>query len=84
MAKFDNLVDSFAGLVALLSSQFSSVKFTPPYVYGFVEDSPDGFENAVGDYFQVKYPLNWPDDEKYDFDWAALDGDPDPIQNFDY
>ena len=57
LANFENLVDSIAGLVVLLSSQFFSENFSPSRGYHFVEASPDGFENAVGDYFQVKYPV---------------------------
>jgi hypothetical protein len=30
------------------------------------------FEAALGDYFEVMFPTDWPEEECYDFDWRAL------------
>ena len=46
--------------------------------------SGDGMEPAIGGYFRVKFPTDWPVDEQYDFDWAAIENQPDPFQNSVY
>jgi hypothetical protein len=40
-------------------------------LWSTLEGQNDGFENAIGSFFQVKFPSDWPDDDKYDFDWNA-------------
>lgn len=45
----------------------------------------DGFEAGIGEYFQVKFPDDWPDDLKYDFDWGVLkEQEEGPFITFDY
>jgi hypothetical protein len=44
----------------------------------------DRFEYAIGGYFVLRYPDDWPIAEQYDFDWDALEGNDDPFQNFPY
>jgi hypothetical protein len=65
-ANFGNLLDAVAGLVVLLSSQFCDHDFQHPYVTQFVDDTykSDGFDTAVGGYFRVKYPDDWPEIER--------------------
>jgi hypothetical protein len=82
-ANFGNLLDAVAGLVALLSSQFCDHDFEGPYITQFVDDTykSDGFETASGKYLRVKYPTDWPDNERYEFDWEKIKSDPDPFQS---
>jgi hypothetical protein len=85
-ANFGNLIDAVAGLVALLSSQFCDYDFEGPYVTYFVDDTykGDGFETAVGKYFRVKYPDDWPINERYDFKWEDIKSDRDPFQSLTF
>jgi hypothetical protein len=82
-ATFKQMTDAMAGLVVLLSSQFLGFDFGTGHCY--IEVGPfDGMESANGDYFRVAYPYDWPDQERYDFFWAAQMGEADPFQNFNY
>jgi len=83
-ANLSNLLDSIAGLVSLLSAQFWTEDFSPSAGVMALEGSWDGLEGAVGGYFRVKFPNNWPINERYDFDWKNLEGLSDPFQNFPY
>ena len=83
-ANFSNLLESFAGLVAVLSAQFWTEDFSPSAGYLVVGRSSDDFDDAVGGYCRVKFPDDWPDAERYDFAWSILSGDADPFQNYRY
>lgn len=82
-ANFDNLIEAVCGLVALLSSQFHIWDFSAPRFYLAQQDMPgslQGFKCALGGYFYVKFPSDWPESERYDFDWRELQSDPNPFQ----
>jgi hypothetical protein len=85
-ANFGNLLDAVAGLVALLSSQFCDYDFEGPYVAQLVDDTyrSDGFETAIGKYLRVKYPADWPANERYEFEWKKLENDPEPFQSLQF
>jgi hypothetical protein len=83
-ANFSNLLDSLAALVAVLSAQFWTENFSPSSGFLALEGSRDGLAEAIGGYFRVKFPQNWPINQRYDFDWATLRITSDPIQNFPY
>jgi hypothetical protein len=85
-ANFGNLIDAVAGLVTLLSSQFCNHDFEGPYVAQFVDATypGDGFDTAVGKYFRVKYPDDWPINERYDFKWEKIKSDPDSFQSLTF
>jgi hypothetical protein len=79
LANFENLLDAFCGLVALLSAQFITFDFQPA-VYGVGYGGPEGgFDTALGGYFHVKFPTDWATADRYDFNWQALQKDPDPF-----
>lgn len=83
-ASFENLVNSIAGLVALLSSQFWTEEFSPHSSAILDQGRGDGFDTAVGGYFRVKFPDNLPDAERYDFQWPNLENETDPFVNYPY
>ena len=83
-ARLSNLLDSIAGLVSILSAQFCTEDFSPSAGLLALEGSWDGLKGAIGGYFRVKFPNNWPTNHRYDFDWTALENSPDPFQNFPY
>ena len=54
---------------------------------GYARDSAErGFESAIGDYFVVRYPNDWPDGARYDFtdgEWEYIrKAHEDPFRNY--
>ena len=44
----------------------------------------DGLKSAIGGYFRIKYPTDWTEDELYDFKWADIKDERNPIVKFNY
>lgn len=82
-ATFGNLIDAMCGLVVILSSQFQDRDFAL-HDYICMGNSHGGWEVAIGNYFLVKYPDDWTDEEKYDFSWSELQKEPNPIDEYNY
>ena len=84
-ATFSNLLKSVSGLLVLLSSQFQNESFAPgtPAI-GFVDEGYYEGSFGLGDFFIVKYPDNWNEDELYDFDWSILKTEPERFQKINY
>lgn len=83
-AKFDHLIDACCAVIVLLSAQFETQDFTPGDTLLAVNGERDGMESAIGGYFRVKFPDDWPLELRYDFDWHQLKNEPDPFQSIDY
>lgn len=83
-ATFEHLTDAIAGIVVLLSAQFWTCDFAPAGWSLIVGRPGDGMESAIGGYFRVKFPDNWPHDKRYDFDWQQLKSQSDPFTQFQY
>jgi len=83
-ATFGHLMDACCGVLVLLSAQFETNDFSPGNTLVAVGGPDDGMESGIGGYFRVKFPGNWPQDLRYDFDWQAIKNDPDPFQTIDY
>lgn len=88
-ATFENLIYAICGLIALLSSQFYNEDYSPDdksmsiggsYSYGWEA----GWDIAIGGYFKVKFPKDWPEEQRYAFNWADLEKAPDPTNQIDY
>ncbi|PKN78982.1 MAG: hypothetical protein CVU48_06645 [Candidatus Cloacimonetes bacterium HGW-Cloacimonetes-1] len=71
-ASFQNLIDAICGLVVLLSSQFHTEDFVISEGLRSYGGPGDGYDSAIGEYFRIKFPTDWPDEEKYDFDWSQI------------
>lgn len=85
LASFENLLDAFCGLVALITSQYLFEDFSPkPGALIINSGWNDGFDASIGDYFRVALPRRIPVDERYDFDWQTLAQESSPIQKFNY
>lgn len=90
LATFNALIDAFCGLGVLLAAQFHEEDYSPGdktfslsgacYTY----DGNDGMEPAIGGLLRIKFPYDWPQDERYEFDWQKLSALDDPFENFDY
>lgn len=83
-ASFDNLIESVCGLVAILSSQFWVKTYIPSTTLLAAEGSTDGMESAIGEYFRVQFPNDWPDREKYDFTHDDIEKPDFKINKFDF
>jgi hypothetical protein len=81
-ANFKNVTEAVAGLVVLLASQFYTYDYSgrPTDYYDDIDAPTDAFERAIGDYFLVKFPDDWPIAERYEFDWDKMRNDADPFQ----
>ena len=83
-ANFEHLLDASCGLLVLLSSQFETNDFLPRNTLLAVGGPNDGMKSGIGGFFRVGFPVDWPDNMKYDFDWDLIKNDTDPFDNFDY
>lgn len=83
-ANLQNATDAVCGLVAILSSQFHQEDFAPVIHRTVAGGGMEGFDSAIGSYFEVQFPNDWPEDERYEFDWQAKKDDPDPFDMFEY
>lgn len=81
-ANLDNAVDAVSSVLVLLSSQFATDDFGPGPVYLALSDGrrTDGFEPAIGGYFSVSFPDDWPDSDCYSFEWKDLEEERSPFQ----
>ncbi len=78
------MTDALAGLLAVLSSQFYTHDFSPGNVLLACGGPHDGMEAGIGGYLRVKFPDDWPANERYDFDWDAIKNDRNPFQQYGY
>jgi hypothetical protein len=85
-ATFEHLLDACCGVLVILSAQFETNDFSPGNTLLAVSGSNDndGMESGIGNYFRVKFPDDWPQELRYEFDWQKLKNEPDPFQNIDY
>lgn len=87
VASFNNLLDAFAGLFIVLTSQFNFYSFQPGPTLSTVNvDSYYKFngEYGIGNYLLVDKPDDWADDEQYQFDWEEIRNMPDRFAKIDF
>jgi len=85
MATFQNLTDAICGLMVVLSAQFEDNAFSPQDWGLSIGGINDGMKSSIGGYFRIKYPTDWLEEEKYDFNFSALEkDDPNPIDKYPY
>jgi hypothetical protein len=73
IANFENLIDAYAGLCVILSSQFRTEDFKPgSQSIGANTDCYFGGGFGLGNFLIVDFPDDWKDIELYDFDWSNL------------
>ncbi len=87
-ATFENLIDAVCGLLVILSAQFGTNDFSPGEtglsISGYNYHEGDGMESGIGGYFRIKFPQDWPEDDRYDFNWNELKKKNEPIKTIDY
>ncbi|BAL07787.1 MULTISPECIES: hypothetical protein [Bradyrhizobium] len=82
-ANLGNLVEAACALAAIFSAQFINEDGLPDHLVAESSRS-DGFDFASGHYFLIKFPNDWPMEERYDFDWQTLKTEPEPFQAYTY
>jgi len=83
-ANFENLLNAVCGLLVILSSQFGTHDFSPSLSCLAIEGGGDGMESGIGGYFRIKFPVNFPQELRYDFDWHLLKDQDNPFEKCDY
>ncbi|WP_343928455.1 hypothetical protein [Pigmentiphaga daeguensis] len=90
LATFDALLDAYCGLNVLLSAQFMDEDYGPGSksigVMGadYYYEGNDGMDPSIGGSLRIRFPDDWPADDRYEFDWQELRNLADPFVNFDY
>jgi hypothetical protein len=85
LASFQHLMDAVAGLLVVLSSQFGGQDFAAGATLIATEGSAyHDLEPTIGSLFRIKYPDDWTDEEKYDFNWQRLRDEPVRFSKIDY
>ena len=72
-ANLGNAVDAIAAVVVILAAQFFTYDFEPVHLVTGIGQRRDGFERAIGGYFEVAFPTDWPIDDRHDFIWNHLE-----------
>jgi len=84
-ANLENLLNAISALLILLASQFKDIDFLPKNSTRITAgSSPDNMEPSIGEYFRIKFPNDWNEAEKYDFNWEELKDKDDRFQKIDY
>jgi len=90
LATFDSMMDAFCGLNILLSAQFMSEEYGPNSkslsISGAFNtyEGDDGMDPSIGELLRIKFPEDWPVEDRYEFTWPAISSQDDPFENFDY
>jgi hypothetical protein len=84
-ANLENLVTAVAGLLVLISSQFRDQDFSAgSQALGLEGHDYHPMEASTGSLFRIKYPDDWVDAERYDFDWSVLKIQTERFEKIDY
>jgi hypothetical protein len=78
------MIDAVSGLLVVLSAQFSTENFSPGPTLLAAEGSRDDLESAIGNYFRIRFPDDWPMDERYEFKWQEIEKEEDPFREFPF
>jgi hypothetical protein len=79
------MIDAVSGLAALLAAQFINEDFAPTSPgLALSHGDGDGSEDAIGGYFRIFFPTDWPNADRYGFNWQDLRSQADPFARHDY
>lgn len=83
-ASLENLLNSIAGLLCILYSQFSySAFFTYNQLMMYHTDD-EGYSFVDDSLFSIKENVLWTDEQKYDFNWKDLSMEEKPFNKFNF
>ncbi|MCM5511632.1 hypothetical protein [Vibrio sp. SCSIO 43169] len=83
-ASFKNLLNAFAALQILITAQFNTESFSATRSFDVTTDSYHTLSSGIGDYLLIDFPSDWPEEQKYSFDWSSLKLETVRFQKFDY
>jgi len=85
-ANFGNVLDALCGLIVLLASQFFDSGFAETRIDGNYSFTvlADGLNSAIGTPFRIKFPNNWTEGEKYEFQWSDIKDTADAFNNLNF
>ncbi|WP_052668300.1 hypothetical protein [Photobacterium iliopiscarium] len=83
-ANLNNLLNAFAALQILISSQFKTESFSATRSLGIMMDSYHQLNSGIGGYLLIGFPSDWPEEQKYSFDWSVLKTEAERFQKFNY
>lgn len=83
-ATLDHALNAICGLLVLLSAQFHTKDFSPKDIVLTFTGHLSGMEEAIGGYFRIEFPDNFPVNERYSFKWNEIKDLEDPFQNYNY
>jgi hypothetical protein len=83
-ANFNHLIDAFCGLAALMASQFYTHDYSPSDWLISAGGLNDGYEFGIGGYLRIKFPDDWPEEDRYEFNWQDLENEEDPFGQYQY
>jgi hypothetical protein len=78
-SNFRNMLEAMCGLVVILASQFITIDFGPEGYFGYSSPTK-GYEIAIGGYFEIKFPEDWPQEDWYMWKWEDILHDAEPFQ----
>jgi hypothetical protein len=81
-ANLANVVDAVAAVVVLLAAQFCLDDFGPSHLE--LSFGPTEYDTAIGGYFGVAFPNDFPVIDRYDFDWQTLKEESQPFQRLTF
>jgi len=64
-ATLDHLIDAVCGVLTMLCAQFATAQYDYLMTVGVPPDG--GFQVVIGRCFTVRFPDDWPEEERYDF-----------------
>ncbi|NQX63745.1 hypothetical protein [Paenibacillus qinlingensis] len=81
----EHVLNSVTGLLIVLFSQFSIYAFNPYQEIGMYDGDPAaGYVYVNESIFSLQFPINWNNNEKYDFDWDTLKQQQSPYDTFTF
>ncbi|RJE46553.1 MULTISPECIES: hypothetical protein [unclassified Dehalobacter] len=83
-ATLGNLLESMAGLLCILYSQFSYNAFFTYNECMMYHSDDEGYSFVDDSLFSIKEANSWVDDEKYDFNWVELSKEENPFNKFNF
>lgn len=81
LANLDNVLLAVSAVFAVLFSQFYVLSFRGHVSVG-VYHLDDGWYSHANSIFAIKPPNNWPDEERYQFDWPRLRENREPYDKY--
>jgi hypothetical protein len=74
-----NVVETYCGLLIIVSSQFYANSILTPtdlrmqYIWADYDTSINLYDLAFGEQLLIKFSTDWDEEEQYSFDWSTLE-----------